>query len=566
MAACTLLSVVHVLTCCDLLMQAQPSGRLSDSDVFAITHAESAAQASPPEESMGALTEQRLTVGSHSTGPEQHLSVAQKPALLQLQDLANADAMTPQDRRPRSRVRAAADSPQGNASHSPQGAAFNSPLWDAVSSTGRTAADAQSHRPPALAQLRALAGVADSPQTPHQIGKSANQLTDLASVPLSQWQFGNTGTSHAVWQPDNTPAMHPAAGAGGLSVSESVVGQAAPGLTGAESSGGRAASPSWGPAEPPQPVHLEIKVLGDGDSSDRSPALRAASNAESVQEDVLGDGSPAMRRSLGAASFGFEAGYASHPSAPNAGHQSSSTAAAASAAVAASGLAGMHVGKTNKAPESAAEGVLADDSETGVSGRNGTAPIQATTFPASAGVQTTGPPPTHSTDAAAALVTHQGGLNLNLNPYPNPVSGAGALGLHPIGSAGADELTEAAAHMAGSPWDPRQGPKLLESLSDFSSFNSSLSMLQQLAGKSAAGLATLGIGSSSSSSSQRALEKKKSDKGHLISSAPTAWWRRRPGSAKKGPAPQVGTGSSKPSAPPAPLSMHGSSNNVQNLM
>ena len=84
MAACTLLSVVHVLTCCDLLMQAQPSGRLSDSDVFAITHAESAAQASPPEESMGALTEQRLTVGSHRTEPEQHLSVAQNPALLQL--------------------------------------------------------------------------------------------------------------------------------------------------------------------------------------------------------------------------------------------------------------------------------------------------------------------------------------------------------------------------------------------------------------------------------------------------------------------------------------------------
>lgn len=555
LAACTLLSIVHVLTCWNLLMQAQPSGRLSDSDVYAITHAESAAQAKPPGESIGTLTEHRLPMWPHSTRPEQHLRGAQKPALLQLQDLANADAMTPQDKRPRSRLRAAADSPQGDAS--------NSPLWDAASSTGRIAADAQSNRPPALAQLRALAGVADSPQTPHQIGKSANQLTDLASVPLSQWQFGNTGTAHAVWQPDNTPAMHPAAGAGGLSASESVNGQATPGYTGAESSGGRAASPSWGPAEPPQPVHLEIKVLGDGDSSDRSPALRAASNADSLQED----GSPAMRKSLGADSFGFEAGYASHSSAPSADHQSSSTAlaavaAAAATAVAASGSAGMHGGKTSKAPGSTAEGIFADDSDTGANGKTGTGPIQATTFSASAPLQTTGPPPTHSTTAAAAAsaasVTHQGGPTLN--PNPNPVSGAGALGRHPIGSAGADELAEAAAHMAGSPWDPRQGPKLLESLSDFSSFNSSLSMLQQLAGKSAAGLATLGIGSSSSSSSQRVLEKKKSDKGHLISSAPTAWWRRRPGSAKKSPAPQVGPGSSQSvCSTSCPLSMHGSS-------
>lgn len=56
--------------------------------------------------------------------------------------------------------------------------------------------------------------------------------------------------------------------------------------------------------------------------------------------------------------------------------------------------------------------------------------------------------------------------------------------LYGMHCSGADELAAAIAGTAGSPWDPQQGPKLLESLSDFSSFNSSLNMLQQLAGKS----------------------------------------------------------------------------------
>lgn len=61
----------------------------------------------------------------------------------------------------------------------------------------------------------------------------------------------------------------------------------------------------------------------------------------------------------------------------------------------------------------------------------------------------------------------------------------GPAALYGMQSSGADELAAAAAAgTAGSPWDPQQGPRLLESLSDFSSFNSSLSMLQQLAGKS----------------------------------------------------------------------------------
>lgn len=432
--------------------------------------------------------------------------------------------MTPDDKPPHGRFRAAANSPHGDVINSPHGDAFNSPqsdacnspLGDAVSSSGRAAADAQGHRPPALAQLRALAGVADSPQTPHQIGKSANELTDLASVPLSQWQFGNTGTAHAVWQADSSPARQSTAGVGGRTIREPASVQATPGLTGAESArGGGVASPSWGPADPPQPVHLEIKVLGDGDSCDSSPASSVWPKADSVQGS-RGRGPPAMAGSLVAGSFGFEAGYGGHSSSPNASHQSSDTAAAAVL-----GSAGMHGGKAIKALTFTAEGAFADGSDIGVKAPTDTTPLTAS---ASASMQAAAIP--------AAQVPRQGG------PSQHPVSEAGAQGLHSIGSAGADELAEAAAQMGGSPWDPRQGPKLLESLSDFSSFNSSLSMLQQLAGKSAAGLATLGIGSSSSS--QRALEKKKSDKGHLISSAPTPWWRRRPGSAKKSPAPQVG--------------------------
>ena len=448
-----------------LLVQAQPSGRLSDSDVYAITHAESAAQ--PKGQS-------QPTKGV-DTGPEQHLTATEKPDLLQIQDLAGADATTPQHKPLSSMSRAAA----------------NSPLGAATSSTGKSSADAQDQRPPGLAQLRALAGDAVSPQMLHQIGKSADELSDLASVPLAQWQFGNTGTAHAVWQADSTPTRQSATG-----LSEPVSAQPLLGFTGAEPAGGRAASPTWGPSEPPQPVHLEIKVLGDGDSSDRSPASRAGSRAGSVHESP-GEQSLAKNH-MGVGSFGSEAGFGTHAGVAFASRQITSTAAGATAAA----------GMTSKAP----------------------LPEAATS---SASMQTTAPGlASNGADAGSAASVSRPGMN--------PASGARVHGAYPVGSAGADELAEAAAQLAGSPWDPRHGPKLLESLNDFSSFNSSFSMLQQLAGKSAAGLATLGIGSSSSSS-QRSLEKKKSDKGHLISSAPTAWWRRRPGSAKKNAATQVET-------------------------
>ena len=427
---------------------------------------------------MRPLTGQRPPTKGVDTAAEQHLTARQKPALLQLQDLASADAVTPQHKPLSSESRAA-----------------NSPLGPATSSTGKSSADAHSQRPPALAQLRALAGAADSPQMLHEIDKSANELSDLANVPLSQWQFGNAGTAHAVWQADSTPTRPSAQGG-----SEPVSAQSALGFTGAETAGGGAGSPSWGPSEPPQPVHLEIKVLGDEESSDRSLASRAGSRAD------LGQDSPGeqilAKKHMGVSSFGFEAGYGTHAGVADAGHQISSTAAGAAAGKAP--LCEAATSSTSLPMQPMAPGLASNDADAG------------------------------GAAGSAASVSQRG---------MNTASGAHVHGVYPVRSAGADELAEAAAQLAGSPWDPRQGPKLLESLSDFSSFNSSLSMLQQLAGKSAAGLATLGIGSSSSSSSsQRALEKKKSDKGHLISSAPTAWWRRRPGSAKKNAAPQVRPG------------------------
>lgn len=459
-------------------MQAQPSGRLSDSDVYAITHTESAAQASPTGGQVRPPTVQNPPTEGVDTGAAQHSTPTEKPGLLQLQDLASADAITPQQKPFGSKSRAAAISPLG----------------DATSSTGKSSGDAQGQQPPALAQLRALAGVADSPQMLHQMGNYANELSVLASVPLAQWQFGNTGTAHAVWQADNTPTRQSATG-----ISESVSAQSVLSFVGAESAGGRAPSPSWGPSEPPQPVHLEIKVLGDGDSSDRSPASRTGSRADSVH-DSPGEQSLAKKHP-GVGSFGFEAGYGTHAGVADGSRQLPSTALDATAAA----------GMTNKAPLSA------------VATSSASMPVQTM----ASGLASTGA----AASSAAPLDHHE----------MNPASVARVHGAYPVGSEGADELAEAAAQLAGSPWDPRQGPKLLESLSDFSSFNSSLSMLQQLAGKSAAGLATLGIGSSSSSSSsQRALEKKKSDKGHLISSAPTAWWRRRPGLTKKNAATQVG--------------------------
>ena len=153
-------------------MQAQPSGHLSDSDVYAITHAESAAASATPAKALGSA--QSVT----------HEDKSQVPALLQLQALADADAITPQSKKPHDSAGRHRSSLYG----------LQSPKAAASSPHGQ--------RLPGLSQLRALAGVAATPQP---LKKTAGNLTDLASVPLSQWQFGNNGTNHAVWQAESPP-------------------------------------------------------------------------------------------------------------------------------------------------------------------------------------------------------------------------------------------------------------------------------------------------------------------------------------------------------------------------
>ena len=221
---------------------------------------------------------------------------------------------------------------------------------------------------------------------------------------------------------------------------------------GVESAGGRAASPRWGPSEPPQPVHLEIKVLGKEDSSDRPSASRAGPRADSAP-DSPPQPTIAEEQYAGASSFGIEAGYGSHS---GVSCQSESTAA----------------GMASKSSQSEAGGVPAAGSgKPQNAGTVATASAKADTSSASLPAQARAVESASAAGSAAA-VSHQG-------LHPGVHVGQSA---HPVGSAGQAELAEAAAQLQGSPWDPRQGPKLLESLSDFSSFNSSLSMLQQLAG------------------------------------------------------------------------------------
>ena len=475
-------------------MQAQPSGRLSDSDVFAVTHAESASKAS-----------RAANKPSRKAQPPEQIT--HKPALLQLQDLAAADAITL----------------SGKATPPSSSAVGSSPQAGVISSPDNARANAEGQQLPVLSQLRALAGVADSPQMASHMGKFASELTDLASVPLSQWQFGNNGTAHAVWQADSTPNRQPAGSHTGFSGPDTASAHSSPGFARAESAGMRASSPTWGPSEPPEPVHLSITVVGDGDGSDKVPGFRAESQAGSVHSSLEKQSLNEDRIS----SFGLEAGYGAQPLGVREHMQGAPVIATAITPTTGEAALSTHSSMPMAGLPSHAAGDF--------TGPGDIAHLGIASHQTSLGADT---------DSASAALH---GASLQDTDAPPPLSQrvqsrreSSSHGLHPVGSAGADELAEAAAQMAGSPWDPQQGPKLLESLSDFSSFNSSLSMLQQLAGKSAAGLATLGI-ASPSSSSQRKLEKKKSDKGHLISSAPTPWWKRRPGSAKKSLAAQVRT-------------------------
>ncbi|KAA6425287.1 MAG: hypothetical protein FRX49_04781 [Trebouxia sp. A1-2] len=478
---------------------AQQSGRLSDSDVYAITHAESAAESVISGK------------GACSAQPAALRGLDQMPALLQLQALADADAITPQGKQPHGLAGAVAGSPQ---------------------LTRPAAISPQGQQLPGLSRLRALAGVTDSPQPPSQLKKTAGNLTDLAGVPLSQWQFGNSGTSHAVWQADSTPPKQ--AGAHSTADRPSAWTSAQSESASAQhesllSRAGSAASPTaWGPSEPPQPVTLEIRVLGDGDNSDTD--LR--SSKEGLLQSSTGEKDTAHAESsgVGVSGFGFEAGFGSQHLGVAARDQPRTAAATKSAAVTEatwgkdpldSTQAGVH------AAGSFADGKVEGQAvHPGMSTRQQSAGISA--YQAKQQPNSTGagafPDKSTTTEAQRSTVTDQSQLVNPAKPH-RPQH---------VGSSGAADLTEAAAGMTGSPWDPKQGPKLIESLNDFSSFSGSFSMLQQLAGKSAAGVAHFGIGRLASSSSPKSLEKKKSDKGHLISSAPLTWWQRhRPGSAKK---------------------------------
>ena len=102
----------------------------------------------PPGGQVGLMKGQGPPNKGADTGAEQRLRVTDKPALLQLQDLASADAMTPPHKPLGSMTRPTA----------------NSPLGDAYPSSGKSSADGQTPRPPALAQLRALAGLQTAPR------------------------------------------------------------------------------------------------------------------------------------------------------------------------------------------------------------------------------------------------------------------------------------------------------------------------------------------------------------------------------------------------------------------
>ena len=368
------------------------SGKLSDSDIFAITHAE-AADPCPTQ----ALAQPALVT---------ELAVMRDVA--QLRD--SKRAVEAGLRKPATRIQD-----------------------KSLKALAQAAADSPAHKAPsALQQLRALAGsAANSPATPMQPKTVAQGLKDVAGIPLSEWHSSAGRLASATAAHVHTSRTPARSGDSLVSSTSAGVGWRSPGA-------------NWGALTPPQPVNLNIKVLGDSPSAD---ALRGS--------DGLYDlGSQIMTHSRG--------------------HQVKAGSDAPAGA--------LDAGTTTEA-------LSADHTM----GRHG-----------------------------------QGSLPANHHePALDPQSVPGAL--HGVHSAGADELTAAMAGATGSPWDPQQGPKLLESLSDFSSFNSSLSMLQQLAGKSAAGLASLGLASSP-------LKKKSSDKGHLMpsASAPSAWWKPRSKTPQRG--------------------------------
>ena len=123
------------------LLQAHPSRRLRDSDVFAITHAEAAAESTHTAENR-----KPQSVKSHS----------QLPALSQLQALADNDAITPQGKQLKGSSRATANSPHAVGRSPSQTSGSSRAVTSGPQGQG-TASTSQAV--PALSQLRALAGI-----------------------------------------------------------------------------------------------------------------------------------------------------------------------------------------------------------------------------------------------------------------------------------------------------------------------------------------------------------------------------------------------------------------------
>lgn len=286
----------------------------------------------------------------------------------------------------------------------------------------------QAKQPAALQQLRALAASsASSPSAPlHLNRQAAHQLEEVARVALTDWE---------------SPAAQTASTGLGRSATDARLEASKQGSSYAGAVNRGSPVPSWGGMSPQKPVNLNIKVFGGGQditNKDDSHSSRSPShNLIDRTAPVMNGGSGPWQQSDS-----------------NAVHQHTSAV-------------------------SAVPGLLSrDHADAGVA-----FPSDSTTGFLTQAATSAGLEPRSFSASAAASQQGSAGFNASAALYNMHQSGASPAGLYGMQSSGADELAAAAAGAAGSPWDPKQGPKLLESLSDFSSFNSSLTMLQQLAGK-----------------------------------------------------------------------------------
>lgn len=385
------------------------SGRLSNSDGFAVTDAQSSqALLDQPNRTPTALLD----------------AVAQQPAnAAAAVRLVAATANVHQDKSLKALAQAAtADGLQGKSLKAlAQAAAAND--------------NPHAKQPAALQQLRALAaGSASSPSAPlHLNRQAAHQLEEVASVALTDWE---------------SPAAETASTGMGHSVAGARLEASKQGSSHASAVNRGSPVPGWGGMSPQKPVNLNIKVFGGGQditNKDDSHSSRSPSH------NLIDRTAPATNGGSGPW----------QQSNSNAVHRHTSVVSA---------------GPAQLSRDRADAGVaIKSDSATGVlTQAAASVGLEQRSFSASAAASQQGS--TGFTASAALYNMHQSGASGHAVSH-------GPAGLYGMHSSGADELAAAAAGAAGSPWDPKQGPKLLESLSDFSSFNSSLTMLQQLAGK-----------------------------------------------------------------------------------